>query len=603
MAVHNATCTSIADLITQLDTYLATRGFTPEHLDITTTAGTGGEWAMKKGNIRFATSWDSENAGSMMAIYQYSDQDYVIGDRPWGQDHDSGNGFAATTPDDDIDNERHVNLTTTPEEFWVLDNEVGNNYVQIIVETATGDYAHFGFGQLDKRGDWVGGEYCYGQKNNNSTITSGIISLDNVSFLIDGHLNDTGESGGVGNNSELWAATIHCESLPNQAANGMWAVSVGGTAGSPHTDMGLDRQSNDGSSSDTARAMFFGGLRAGPWAEGFYRGGGKDLSGEMRMWPISCSYYDSTTGHTYGPMGFMPNVFGCVIRDKVVAGTIFTDEAGDQYYIFPAFRPYVSPATGSSGNLGIAYKVDVYIDPGLPASVNAPSGRWSAFNSDDYTTSGSEITVLNDLSANSNDFTPHSGKTGPDTKVISGRTWMEFPAASGRLMSVTNTDTDPDGGDFTVIVVFRALNAVFQAFTGKIGSGNPNYGLFCGVSNTRSLYYQHRDTGLTNTDVVEHDDAGTDYTDGTSRIACAVFDQTANTLNLFGEDDVTPVATDASTQSGTITPSNDLFLGDWGTSFNRAFEGEIAEVLYYPKALSLSERADIYGYLEPKWGI
>lgn len=114
MSEYNATCTSIIDLITKLNAQLVSRGWTSDHLDTTATATTGGEWAMSLGNVRFATSWDSENSGVNLAIYQYSDQAYVIGDRPWGQDHDSGNGFAGSTPDASIDNARHVVLAAAP---------------------------------------------------------------------------------------------------------------------------------------------------------------------------------------------------------------------------------------------------------------------------------------------------------------------------------------------------------------------------------------------------------------------------------------------------------------------------------------------------------
>ncbi|KKL70914.1 hypothetical protein LCGC14_2100140, partial [marine sediment metagenome] len=507
MAVHNATCTSIVDLITQLDTYLSTRGWTADHLDVTTTAGTGGEWAMTKANVRFATSWDSANSGINLSIYQYSDQAYVIADRPWGQDHDSGNGFAGTTPDSSIDNSRHVVLHATPLQFWVFDNESGENYAHIVVETSTGTFTHFGFGNLIKKGDWVGGEYCYGQFNNATGITSGIISIDGASFLIDGHVND---GSGI-TNAELYAATIRAVGLPGQPAGGIWAVSVGGSdGGGTQSDFGLDRQSNDGSSSDTARVMFFDGLRAGPYAATFYRSTGVDIGGEMRMWPIMPRYHNGTTGDSYGPMGTMPDTFGCVIPGGIVTGQIFTDENGVSFYVFPANEVYVSPAGESSGMLGIAYEVALYVDPGLPASVAAPTGWWRSRSASDYTLSGSEITVLADKSANSNDFTVPVGKTGPDLVTINDKTWMDFPVSGARVMSATNSDIDPGAGDFTFVVVYRSVDSTVPpgALFGKIGSGNANYGLFTGVASSRSLYFQMRHNSDTTTQLVTHDDAG-----------------------------------------------------------------------------------------------
>lgn len=602
MAVHNATCTTIVDLITKLDTYLATRGWSADHLDVTADAGTGGEWAMSRGNIRFATSWDSENSGINLAIYQYSDQAYVIGDRPWGQDHDSGNGFAGTTPDSSIDNSRHVVLHATPLQFWVFSNESFENYAHIVVEIATGKFTHFGFGTMIKKGDWTGGEYAYGQFNNASGITSGQISVDAASFLIDGHLND-----GTGIvDAELYAATIHCEGLPNQTSLGYWAVSVGGSVGDGvQADLGLDRQNNDGVTDDTARVMFFDGLRAGPYADTFYRSTGVDLSGELRMWPIMPRYHDAVSLDSYGPMGRMPDVFGCCLRDGINTDEIFTDENGTLFHVFPASDTHDGSSGISSGNLGIAYEVSVYSDPGLPAGLPTLTGRWSTFSSDDYTVVSSEITVLNDLSGNGNHFTPHSGKTGPDLVTIDGRTWADFPAGEGRLMSVSDDGSmDPKAGDFSMVAVFRSTynGSTAGVICGKIGANDPHYGLFVGTTNSRSLYYQHRDngSGFGPIDVVDHDIAG--YNDGSTVQACVVFDTSANTLKLYGADFSSVVDTDSPATEGTIGPSNDLFFGDWSTSFNRKHEGEIAEVLFFSGKLTGSQLTDIESYLQAKWG-
>ena len=48
MAFTTEAVTSISDLVTKLDAWMALNGWTSEHIDITTTAGTGGEWAMRR---------------------------------------------------------------------------------------------------------------------------------------------------------------------------------------------------------------------------------------------------------------------------------------------------------------------------------------------------------------------------------------------------------------------------------------------------------------------------------------------------------------------------------------------------------------------------
>ena len=357
MAYTNDTVTSMSNLINKLDTWMGSNGWTAEHLDLTTTAGTGGEWAMRRTgsgyDIRFAASWDAANTPNGLALYQYADQNYVIADRPWGQDHDSGNG-AASTLDASIIADRHVLIGDSPVQYWAFEDD---HYTHIVVETATGIYAHFGFGQLDKLGgDWTGGEYVYGQRNSN-TVGSTQAPRDDRSHLLDGLFNDTSDAGGLTNGSELYAATIHCEGMPNQAAGGYYAVCMGGKESSPQTDFGQDRQSNDGVSSDTDRELMTWGYRSGPFANGFYRMDGTDLSGHRAFWPICVTYVDTTTGDIHGtPLGQMKGVGGLSIKNYD-PGEVITI-GGDEWVVFPAHRKYSGSGaeTGTSGYLGIAYK-------------------------------------------------------------------------------------------------------------------------------------------------------------------------------------------------------------------------------------------------------
>ena len=356
MVYKNETVTSISDLITKLDAWMSGTGmWTSDHLDTSTTAGTGGEWAMThtgSTNIRFAASWDAENSGVALALYQYSDQAYVVADRPWGQDHDSGNGYGATTTDTLIKTSRHVLLAAAPLQYWAFEDD---SYTHIVVQVSARQYVHFGFGILLKYGDWTGGEYCYGQLNSLLPYTSGYCAGDSISMLLDGHLNDaSGE--GYPSGTELFAATIHAEGLPNQTANGMWMVSMGGkTTASVQATFGSDRQSNDGASSDVARHMFIDGLRGGAPCENFSRHAkGTDISGFHAMWEIAPRYYDDSTGHVYGPMGRMPDVRGINMElweagDEIIQG-------GDTWVVFPAQIKWQSGESQTTGNLGIAYK-------------------------------------------------------------------------------------------------------------------------------------------------------------------------------------------------------------------------------------------------------
>ena len=200
----------------------------------------------------------------------------------------------------------------------------------------------------------VGGTYVYGQKNS-GTIGAAQAVRDDRAHIIDGLTNDTADPGGQSNDMELYAATIHCESLPSQAANSKFAVSVGGKQSSPHTDPGNDRQSNDGASSDEPRVIFTWGYRSGPFANGFYRMDGTDKSGHTGLWPIAPTYVDGLDIHGT-PIAYMDDVFGINIKNHVGGDEIVI--AGDTYVLFPAHKKYsgTGAETGTSGYLGVAYK-------------------------------------------------------------------------------------------------------------------------------------------------------------------------------------------------------------------------------------------------------
>lgn len=274
-------------------------------------------------------------------------------------------------------------------------------------------------------------------------------------------------------------------------------------------------------------------------------------------------------------------------------------------YLVRVSNTIVSPAT--AGYIGVA--LDFY-EPSLSTNassetlpVDGATGWWSSFSSSDYELSGGRVTTLYDRSGFGNHFTVHSGKSGPTLTTIDGDNWMTLDGST-TLMSAVNTAIDPDSGDFTFIAVFRSSATGTQGIFGKNGPGNPNYGLFVGVNNDRSLYFQCRDTVLANTLILEHDDPGTDYTDGTKRLACVTYDDSEADAYLYGSDfaDGNSVDSDLGYSSVNITPTNRVFLGDW-TDGSFDFNGEIAELICFAKVLTNTERQAIEAYLKAKWSI
>ena len=612
MTIKNEQVSSFTDLITKLDTYLATVGWTSERLDTSTAVTTGGEWAMRhtaSTNIRFAASWDGAGTPNEMAIYQYVDQAYVVGDRPWGQDHDSGNGDSDTTTPEDG---RHVILGTSPIQYWAFTPDDAKQYAHIVVEYEAGKFSHFGFGILEKKGDWTGGEYAYGQRNNLSATNNP--NRPGASYLIDGRCEDNGDTGGPVNGMELFAATIHCEGLPSQVANGMWAVSVGGDLGGHQTDFGNDRQSNDGSSSDTGRVMFIDGYRHGPWMIATARSSqASGLEGIMNMWPIAPRYVTESdgSGDVYGPMGFMPDVFGCNIAAAIAPGTILTDDAGDSYSIFPANEHGTS---GTSGNFGVAYKSSTYADPGMPSSVSANVTGWfSSRLAADYTLDGGgEVTQLDDKSGNGADCT-QLASAGPTITDVGGRNWMTFGStagASGDRLGCSFSDSaamDPDGGDFSCVVVFRnsSGNDVSPFFkAGGTGGGadpDAHYGMRFNRVTGDDIEYRMRDVTFANQ--LSLTDNLTTYSDGSSQIVGLTYDDSIADALMFGDDNdpATAVASDLTWASAAITPGGTFNIGAWETT--NPFEGEIAELIFFDTVLSGSQRTDVWDYLKTKWDI
>jgi len=294
------------------------------------------------------------------------------------------------------------------------------------------------------------------------------------------------------------------------------------------------------------------------------------------------------------------------------SGTVMTPEDylgedGQRVYLFPtdsdtlASRPYQFWGLRDEVTIELAY-----VDPGLPPSVPAPSGWWSSRSGADYTLSGGKLVTLIDKSANGNDFTVPVGKVGPEIVEIGGRNWIDFPVAGARVMSAANTDVDPNpnGTDFTFMAVFRCTNATSAAIFGKKDALAPfgNYGIFISVASARSLYFQMRDqAGVTQ--LVHHNDAGTDYSDGTSRLCMVRYDDSLADLRLYGADFLTTVAEDLTAPTIAIVPAVDLFLGDWSLSYDRAFEGELAELICWKNGFSATPQSAMQAYLEAKWGI
>ncbi len=160
MAFQTGTSSSIENLLTQLSTFLQANGWTETFFN-TLTADVG-SIGFSKNSIFVSMQYTEATDGGTMAIYQATAADAAPTTDPWTATGDSGNGERSNTLNQ-LDSDRNVDFFAGPHTaFFFFENDSAPAYIHVVVEVDAGRYRHFGFGEIDKVGDWVGGEYCYG---------------------------------------------------------------------------------------------------------------------------------------------------------------------------------------------------------------------------------------------------------------------------------------------------------------------------------------------------------------------------------------------------------------------------------------------------------
>ena len=334
MTLHyiNEQTTNLADLVSKINTWCTTTlGWNADrHVPAS------GEWAISKAaegtntdDIQVAFRWDTSGP-NRLAVYQYNHAsgagNYNAANTPGNQSNDSGNGMDTGTDGTStgqIGDGRHVTISDSPIQYWgFAQTGVGlEQYVYIVIETSTDVYTHFGFGELVKFNDWVGGAFAYGSRVQ-GVFTTGGHNQPGTSVLLDGYAQN-GTSGNP-NDMRQWCATIHSEGLSGQAGNSEWGVCGGGgltQTGSTTTDLGDDRAGND-------RMHWVGGYRANQIARSWGWSPGSPAAGFVPSYPIMVWYRDRyvNTTEIWGPMGVMPNVQGVMLEnyapeDEVTIGS------------------------------------------------------------------------------------------------------------------------------------------------------------------------------------------------------------------------------------------------------------------------------------------
>ncbi len=156
MAFQTATSTSIDNLMAQLNTFLVANGWVQDHF----TAGDPGRAGWHKNGMFVAFQWTDATDGGVLAIYQNKSNDDTVD--VWLSTGDDGLGENSTTAAS-FDTGRHVSQFAGPHTaYWFFEQDSAPAYVHVVVEVDAGRFRHFGFGEIEKVGDWIGGDYIYG---------------------------------------------------------------------------------------------------------------------------------------------------------------------------------------------------------------------------------------------------------------------------------------------------------------------------------------------------------------------------------------------------------------------------------------------------------
>ncbi len=329
MAFQTGTSTSIENLLQTLSTFLTANGWTQDFA----TTGDPGRIGFSKNNVFVAMQYTEATDNGVMALYQSTSNDNSSS--VWLSTGDSGNGVSSLVASA-FDQQRCVNEFAGPHSnYWFFENDSSPAYVHVVVEVDAGRYRHFGFGEIDKIGDWVGGEYAYAHYWSQSTSF-----IDNPVAA----QNHAGPDGAATGGSDFYNATMRIDGHSGEpSAATIWANIRNEAA------VGNDRAGNP-------RWQGVGGWRGSrEWNTMCgYRLSPATAYKPLIPVPIEVINYASAPDAVYR-VGYQADVRTINIANLDPAQVISI--AGDQWYFFPWVRKqFLQNNTEESWNAGVAYK-------------------------------------------------------------------------------------------------------------------------------------------------------------------------------------------------------------------------------------------------------
>lgn len=315
MAFQTGTATDIKDLLNDLDVFLTANGWTN---DFDNTAGTLGWYAWSKNNVYVVAGFDTVGGadGPQMVLWQNTSNDDSTD--PYNSTGDSGQGPSNILGGNFWTNGRGVYGLTGPfVAYWFFEQDSNPAYIHVVIEVNTGYFKHFGFGELEKIGDWSGGEYCYGQ------ITVAGFNADipydgSTSYLFSGACT-----------VDARCASLRAPQFAELAGSEEWLI-VGNNVGGPGGSAGTDRAGNN-------RGGALGNGNGGNLSAAFSYIRASQLAAFVPLLPMPVIYHNPDLAPDKAIiMGTHPDVRKINIAN-FDPGDILTI-SGEDWYIFPWVR-------------------------------------------------------------------------------------------------------------------------------------------------------------------------------------------------------------------------------------------------------------------------
>lgn len=327
MSYQASSYSDLDDLFGKFDTFITgTPGWTQDEFDATTNDRAG--WHAPAGTLYVHTQWDEASGQAQF----YQSTAHVAATQPWAHTNDSGSGAATTTPGS-WTSSRGLNVVGGGGNYWFFEDDT---YVHCVLEPTAGVYRHFGFGILDKIGDWTGGEYVYGHY-----WAQAASDID--------YPTDTSHTFGLGGfqlSQTTNCATMRASGLSIAAATtGMWGAFYHSTLDAkPGSDRG-----------GTPRCAVVGGWQINPFKQ-MVRYRYSSLNQHKPLVPIPVWMYNGESNpEEWMLLGYqkdvrLVNMWGINPEEEISDGV-------DTWTVFPLVsKKFTLDDTEQSWNAGIAYK-------------------------------------------------------------------------------------------------------------------------------------------------------------------------------------------------------------------------------------------------------